>query len=99
MKMFPIKVNRHKCFCAKKLHHWVDIKIAVLTYKCLQVYITLFAIIWWRYVIRSRHPKHLAVIGPVARGDLIPPAWNTVTYGPQGFHYAAEAVWNRLIAR
>jgi len=33
-----------------------------------------------------------------ARGDLIPPVWNTVTYGQRGFQYAAEAVWNRLPA-
>jgi len=81
--------------------HWlpirqrVDFKIAVLTYKCLHHLAPDYLADMCNEAASS---EALSRNRSAARGDLIPPVWNTVTYGQRGFQYAAEAVWNRLPA-
>jgi len=69
----------------------VDCKIDVLTYKCPLTNAP-------DYLADMCNEAASSKALTAARGDLIPPVWNTVTYGQRGFQYAAEAVWNRLPA-
>jgi hypothetical protein len=73
----------------------VDFKIAVLTYKCLHQLAPDYLVEMCHEVAST---EALSRNRSAARGDLVPPAWNTVTYGQRGFPYAAEAVWNGLPA-
>ena len=79
--------------------HWlpikqrIDFKIAVLAYKSLHRLAPV-------YLQNMCHPvaefQSLTRNRSATRGDLIPCAWNTVTYGRRTFQFAAPNVWNKL---
>ena len=79
--------------------HWlpikyrVDFKIATLTYKCLNHMVPNYLSEMCQLVSSS---EGLSRNRSAARGDLISPAWNTVTFGQRHFQYAAAVVWNNI---